>query len=333
MIVLGAALFSVPAVVVLDDAGSTEAIALTAIVGVTAALVAWRIAKLVAETDRAREVLAESEARFRAFVQHSSDVVGVDRRAGGITYVSPSVQEVFGYRAERRCSGRPILDLIHPDDLDRASRRHRLARRSPVRERDGRAALPPRRRLVALGRDDVHEPDARARGPRHRRQLPRRHRAPADRGPRRPGDAGARADPRAAPHPRDAARADGGGRGLPRRRLGDDPPLRPRDRGAAPRRGADACRLHSSRRSTAAGRAGRATPRTRTTRASSRSSSPTSKTTRGTRRWASSVSSRARTASARSGRCRSARPTTSASSACWRSTCATRASRPKPSSR
>ena len=80
MIVLGAALFSAPAVVVLDDAGSSEAVALTAIVGVTAALVAWRIAKLVSETDRAREVLAESESRFRAFVQHSSDVVGVDRR-------------------------------------------------------------------------------------------------------------------------------------------------------------------------------------------------------------------------------------------------------------
>ena len=52
MIVLGAALFSAPAAVVLDDAGSTEALALTAIIGVTAALVAWRIAKLVAETDR-----------------------------------------------------------------------------------------------------------------------------------------------------------------------------------------------------------------------------------------------------------------------------------------
>ena len=82
MIVLGAALFSAPAVVVLDDAGSSEALALTAIVGVTAALVAWRIARLVSETDRAREVLAESESRFRAFVQHSSDVVGVVDASG-----------------------------------------------------------------------------------------------------------------------------------------------------------------------------------------------------------------------------------------------------------
>ena len=119
MIVLGAALFSAPAVVVLDDVGSTEALALTAIVGVTAGLVAWRIAKLVSETDRAREVLAESESRFRAFVQHSSDVVGVIDAAGMITYVSPSVQVVFGHEP-RSLLGRPVIDLIHPDDIDRA---------------------------------------------------------------------------------------------------------------------------------------------------------------------------------------------------------------------
>ncbi len=119
MIVLGAALFSAPAVVVLDDAGSSEALALTAIVGVTAALVAWRIAKLVSETDRAREVLAESESRFRAFVQHSSDVVGAVDAAGTITYVSPSVKVVFGYEPSSLL-GRSILELIHPDDIDRA---------------------------------------------------------------------------------------------------------------------------------------------------------------------------------------------------------------------
>ncbi len=121
MIVLGAALFSAPAVVVLDDAGSSEALALTAIVGVTAALVAWRIARLVSETDRAREVLAESESRFRAFVQHSSDVVGVIDATGTITYVSPSVLVVFGYEPNSLI-GHSIVELIHPDDIDRARR-------------------------------------------------------------------------------------------------------------------------------------------------------------------------------------------------------------------
>ncbi len=116
--------------------------------------------------------------RASAFVQHSSDVVGVVDVHGVITYVSPSVRVVFGF--EPRAAGRPILDLIHPGDLTRA-RTPSLPRRSPVRERDGRTALPSRRRLVAVGRDDVHEPDARAGGPRCRRELPGRHRAPANR--------------------------------------------------------------------------------------------------------------------------------------------------------
>ena len=96
MLVLGAALFSAPAVVVLDGKGKGEIVALTAIVGLTAALVAWRIARLVSETEPAREVLAESEARFRAFVQHSTDVVGVIDASGTIT-TSVRRCRVFGY--------------------------------------------------------------------------------------------------------------------------------------------------------------------------------------------------------------------------------------------
>jgi diguanylate cyclase (GGDEF)-like protein/PAS domain S-box-containing protein len=120
MIVLGAALFSAPAVVILDDASSGEAVALTAIVGITAALVAWRIARLVSETDRAREILAESEARFRAFVQHATDAVGVLDASGAISYVTPSVDEILGYEPHALI-GRKITELVHPDDVDRVT--------------------------------------------------------------------------------------------------------------------------------------------------------------------------------------------------------------------
>ncbi|HXY93336.1 MAG TPA: EAL domain-containing protein [Acidimicrobiia bacterium] len=121
MLVLGAALFMVPAVVVADASGSTETVALTVIIGITAGLVAWRIGRLVAETSRAREVLGDSEARFRAFVQHSSDVVGVIDGAGIITYVSPSVSSVFGYQPAQLL-GTPVAELVHPSDLDAAAR-------------------------------------------------------------------------------------------------------------------------------------------------------------------------------------------------------------------
>jgi diguanylate cyclase (GGDEF)-like protein/PAS domain S-box-containing protein len=121
MLVLGAALFLVPAVVVFDGAGRRDAVALTAIIGLTAALVAWRIARLVSETDRAREVLTESESRFRAFVQHSSDVVGVIDANGTITFVSPSVAAVFGHEPEALL-GQSIVELVHPDDVDKGYR-------------------------------------------------------------------------------------------------------------------------------------------------------------------------------------------------------------------
>jgi diguanylate cyclase (GGDEF)-like protein/PAS domain S-box-containing protein len=119
MLVLGAALFSVPAVAVLDAAGNSDAVALTAIIGLTAALVAWRITRLVGETDRAREVLTDSEARFRAFVQHSSDVVGVIDASGTITYVSPSVSDVFGYEPAQMV-GHKVVEFVHPEDVDAA---------------------------------------------------------------------------------------------------------------------------------------------------------------------------------------------------------------------
>jgi diguanylate cyclase (GGDEF)-like protein/PAS domain S-box-containing protein len=117
MLVLGAALFLIPLVVVVDDAERRDAVTLTIIVGVAAALVAWRITRLVAETDLAREVLGDSEARFKAFVQHSSDVVGVVDTVGTITYVSPSVTVVFGYEPSDLL-GHSIVDFVHPDDVD-----------------------------------------------------------------------------------------------------------------------------------------------------------------------------------------------------------------------
>ena len=218
MIVLGAALFSAPAVVVLDDAGSTEALALTAIIGVTAALVAWRIARLVSETDRAREVLAESEARFRAFVQHSSDVVGVIDVAGTITYVSPSVHVVFGFEPSDLL-GRPILESD-------PSRRHRPSTANAIasladrpfesesvevrcRHADGSW-----RWAEATCTNQMHEPAVRG-VVGNFRDVTERRRIETLGVPR---DTGARADPRGAPDPRDAARAPASGRGIRRRR-------------------------------------------------------------------------------------------------------------------
>lgn len=57
----------------------------------------------------------ESEARFRALVQHSSDVITIVDSDSTIRYVSPSVATVFGYEARKIIDTR-LSDLVHPDD-------------------------------------------------------------------------------------------------------------------------------------------------------------------------------------------------------------------------
>jgi diguanylate cyclase (GGDEF)-like protein/PAS domain S-box-containing protein len=96
MVVLGTALFAVPGVVLLDDSGGTTALTLAIITGVAAIAVAWRITRIVDESNSARVVLSESEARFRALVQHATDIVIVLDERGSVTYVSPAVEPVFG---------------------------------------------------------------------------------------------------------------------------------------------------------------------------------------------------------------------------------------------
>ena len=76
MIVLGAALFAAPAVVVLDESARVDRASPSPLItGVAAVAVAWRIARLVDESNHARVVLGESEARFRALVQHAADII------------------------------------------------------------------------------------------------------------------------------------------------------------------------------------------------------------------------------------------------------------------
>jgi diguanylate cyclase (GGDEF)-like protein/PAS domain S-box-containing protein len=55
-----------------------------------------------------------SEARFRSFVQHSSDLISVIDADGRVAYVSPSVERLLG--AGPSIVGRSLVELVHPDD-------------------------------------------------------------------------------------------------------------------------------------------------------------------------------------------------------------------------
>ena len=62
----------------------------------------------------------QNEARFRSLVQHSSDVIMVTRADGTMRFVSPSASRVFGYEPAALLR-RPLADLLHPADRDRAT--------------------------------------------------------------------------------------------------------------------------------------------------------------------------------------------------------------------
>ncbi len=78
-------------------------------------LVAVRETSVVLAQTAARE----SEARFRALVQHSSDVITILEVDGTVRYVSPSVERLLGHYADD-VVGTRLTELIHPTDIPKA---------------------------------------------------------------------------------------------------------------------------------------------------------------------------------------------------------------------
>lgn len=70
----------------------------------------------VTEQERTIQRVSESERRYRLLASRVTDIIvtyGVD---GLVTYVSPSIETVSGYPPEALV-GRPVTDLIHPEDI------------------------------------------------------------------------------------------------------------------------------------------------------------------------------------------------------------------------
>ncbi|MBK5224431.1 MAG: EAL domain-containing protein [Acidimicrobiia bacterium] len=74
-------------------------------------------------TDRraAEQRLARSEARFRALVQNSSDVVGVIDERGFFSYVSPAVGPMLGFDSDDLV-GTNVMSLLPADEVTRAAK-------------------------------------------------------------------------------------------------------------------------------------------------------------------------------------------------------------------
>ena len=100
---------------------------------VEAVHVAERHSLRTAVTDRSR-ALAESEARFRALAESTSDLVCLHTPDGVYQYASPSVRRLLGYEPDELVGTHPI-DYIHPDQRAHVERRfhiHTAAGSKPV---------------------------------------------------------------------------------------------------------------------------------------------------------------------------------------------------------
>jgi diguanylate cyclase (GGDEF)-like protein/PAS domain S-box-containing protein len=69
------------------------------------------------DTEHVQAELRQSEQRFRALVQHASDIIMVLDSGSGIRYVSPAFATILGYAADE-VLGVSGLELAHPADVE-----------------------------------------------------------------------------------------------------------------------------------------------------------------------------------------------------------------------
>jgi two-component system sensor kinase FixL len=87
----------------------------------------------ISASKQAEASLRDSERRFRALIENSSDLVVVGGTDGTIRYIGPSVRRVLGYEPAELV-GTGVMDLVHEDDVARVGRGTDAVRRGVLAE-------------------------------------------------------------------------------------------------------------------------------------------------------------------------------------------------------
>ncbi|HEV2419431.1 MAG TPA: PAS domain-containing protein, partial [Terriglobia bacterium] len=75
----------------------------------------------ITEWKRAEESVRQSEKRFKALVENSSDAISLVDATGKVLLSSHAVSPIFGYALEERV-GKNLFELIHPEDQQHVAR-------------------------------------------------------------------------------------------------------------------------------------------------------------------------------------------------------------------
>ncbi len=99
----------------LVDPPLVHGLAVLAALGVTFTIKLF--GRATTETERVEAELRQSEQRFRALVQHASDIIMVIGPHAAISYVSPAFEAILGY-SSAEAVGMVGDDVAHPDDVE-----------------------------------------------------------------------------------------------------------------------------------------------------------------------------------------------------------------------
>ncbi len=72
----------------------------------------------ISERRRVLEALQRSEAGFRRLIESGPEAVGV-ARDGAMVYANPAFVELFGLESAAAVVGRPVIEMIHPEERQR----------------------------------------------------------------------------------------------------------------------------------------------------------------------------------------------------------------------